>query len=752
MPNTKYRITLVTLFSLTLFACGGGSSSNEGSAPTVPQPSTPAPTPAPTPTPTPTPTPPSTNTEQPNILLIISDDQGLDASAQYSYSDDLPNTPTLDSLAMSGIVYDNVWATPACTTTRGSMITGQHGVNSGVSYVPAVLDTNANTLQRYLSDDSNTQNYASAVIGKWHLGGGNSSLTHPADSGVDYFAGLLQGTVDSYTDWPLTINGTQTQSNEYHTSKITDLAIDWVADQDQPWFLWLAFVAPHTPFHLPPTDLHSRNNLSGTQEDINANKRDYYLAAIEAMDHEIGRLLDSLSTEQRDNTIIIFIGDNGTPAAVIDTSVYARPHSKGSLYEGGIRVPMIVSGNGVTRQNERESALVNSTDLFATIAQLAGSEVAEVNNSVSFIDTFSDNHSHTRSFNYSEFESSNVTGWTIRNSTHKLIEFDDGTQELYEVNNDLSETNDLLTSGDDHSTTVALLARQAQLIRSPSSDSAIDITDKIFSSRSANCADYVNQYESDVTDVNNQTDFAGSLNITVENGKCVFSTNAIPNHDFNDAQQAFPNDVSPQSVVIEVTATPEKAETTTALSLVTDNAILLNGVKVDILAAGCFGVGNGKIGCNDIDTPWRYDPMFASNGFLIDSHNAHAQPDGTYHYHGTPNAFYSHGDSSNPSPLIGFAADGFPIFGPYFDDNGEIRVATSSYRLKAGDRPSGNGNPGGQYDGSFRDDYEYVSGLGDLDECNGMTVNGVYGYYITDNFPYVIACFTGTPDASFNKR
>ena len=142
--------------------------------------------------------------------------------------------------------------------------------------------------------------------------------------------------------------------------------------------------------------------------------------------------------------------------------------------------------------------------------------------------------------------------------------------------------------------------------------------------------------------------------------------------------------------------------------------------------------------------------MHAANGFNVDSHNAHAQPDGTYHYHGSPVAMFTDSNVSD-SPVIGFAADGFPIFGSYFDDEGNIRKATSSYRLKVGSRPSGSGEPGGTYDGAFRDDYEYIEALGDLDECNGMTLNGVYGYYITDSYPYVLACFVGTPDASFNK-
>ena len=101
--------------------------------------------------------------------------------------------------------------------------------------------------------------------------------------------------------------------------------------------------------------------------------------------------------------------------------------------------------------------------------------------------------------------------------------------------------------------------------------------------------------------------------------------------------------------------------------------------------------------------------------------------------------------------MIGFAADGYPIFGSFFDDGAGIREAQSSYQLRSGGRPSGPGDPGGMYDGTYRDDYEFVSGSGDLDACNGMVRNGVYGYYVTQRFPYVLGCFTGTPDSSFNK-
>ncbi|MEE2643947.1 MAG: YHYH protein, partial [Myxococcota bacterium] len=107
------------------------------------------------------------------------------------------------------------------------------------------------------------------------------------------------------------------------------------------------------------------------------------------------------------------------------------------------------------------------------------------------------------------------------------------------------------------------------------------------------------------------------------------------------------------------------------------------------------------------------------------------------------------------SGVIGFAADGHPIYGPFITDNGSLRRVTSSYQLKQGMRESQPGEgalPAGAYDGTYVDDYEYREESGDLDECNGMTVNGLYGYYVTASYPWVLKCFRGTPDPSFNKR
>lgn len=692
---------------------------------------------------------------KPNILLIISDDQGLDSSAQYSLTSNSPNTPVLNALASGGLVFDNAWATPACTTTRSSIITGKHGVKTSVLAIGDVLPESETVLHKYLSDNPKTSDYESALIGKWHLGGGNPSASEPNDRGIPYYAGILAGSLSDYSDWDVTEQGATTVTTQYSTSKLTDMAVSWVGQQDEkPWFLWLAYNAPHTPFHLPPQNLQT-TSLSGDAANITANPRAYYLAAIEAMDTEIGRLLDSMPTAVRENTIVMFVGDNGSPSRVRDQSVYAGA-TKGSLREGGLSVPMIVSGKGVTRAGQREDALIGITDFFATVADLAGAEIEQINDSVSFKPLLTVANQSHRNQVFVEFNDGTNSGYAIKNTQYKYMKYADGSEFLYDLSTDSTESNNLIGSGANAAQVAAGLEALAEEIRGETGDISIppgttDITNAVLTQRTASCADYVKKYSSTVNDIGNGTTFNGAVEVTTSgtgsSAKCVITSNGIPNHDFNDAGVAFRSNVASQSYEYEIPLTPSFAPAITPLQVGKDRGVMLNGVKIELLAAACHGVDDERTGCGN-GHEWRFDPLFAINGFRMDNHNAHTQPDGSYHYHGSPKALFS--ESAVESPLVGFASDGFPIFGTWFTDtNNVVREAVSSYRLKSGDRPSANGAPGGSYDGTFRDDYEYVNGLGDLDECNGMILDGVYGYYVTESFPYLMGCFKGTLDETF---
>ncbi len=385
---------------------------------------------------------PGTNST-PNILLIIADDMGLDATPGYNVGTEKPSMPVLQDLSANGIVFDNVWSNPLCSPTRATILTGKYGIRTGV--VSASPPNNAislseTSLQSYLAQNTS---YKSAVIVKWHLSNNaNGGADNPNLMGVEYYAGLLSGGHDDYSDWSFTQNGQTSTVQEYSTTFFTNLAIDWIDQQQSPWFLWLAYTAPHTPFHLPPVALHSVDNLSGDTADIDANPRSYYFAMLEALDTEMGRLLNSIDIE---NTIIIFIGDNGSPARVVQQP-YTRTRAKGTVYQGGIHVPMVISGSGVTRSGQREAALINSADLFATIADLAGTGLESIHDSKSFKNLLNSGQSEEREFIYSEVQE-NVTAWAIRNEKYKLIDFQNGIQEFYDLAADPYEQNDLIISG-----------------------------------------------------------------------------------------------------------------------------------------------------------------------------------------------------------------------------------------------------------------------------------------------------------------
>ena len=373
----------------------------------------------------------------PNILLIIADDMGKDATFGFSEGNLKPQTPHINSIKNSGINFQNFWSYPTCSPTRASIITGKYGYRTGVKWAGDVLPNTETSLQQYIKEETGSR-YSSAVIGKWHLSGNSGSFDQSV-FGIDYYAGLLGGGLQNYFQWNLT-NGQDTNPQSGYSSKIfTDLAMDWVGSQEKPWFLWLAYNAPHTPFHRPPNIMHSQGQLANYSDGMDP--MPYYLAAIEAMDFQIGRILNALTQEERDNTIIFFMGDNGTPNEV-GQSPYAGNAVKGSLYQGGINVPLFVSGNGVHRTGD-DYNLLSSTDLFSTIAQLAGVGSTEIHDSKSFKDLLT-NEDGQRAYQYSEMESPNASKWAISNGNYKLIIRANGTQELYDLVSDPYEYQNLI--------------------------------------------------------------------------------------------------------------------------------------------------------------------------------------------------------------------------------------------------------------------------------------------------------------------
>ena len=286
----------------------------------------------------------------------------------------------------------------------------------------------------------------------------------------------------------------------------------------------------------------------------------------------------------------------------------------------------------------------------------------------------------------------------------------------------------------------------------------VDITNVVLTNLSGDCADYSASYNAQVKDIKREVSFVSQVNVSEDSNSCTLTANAIPNYDFNDDTANFADNVAETALTLTIPRNPKIAANSTDLNLLIYNAVMLNGVVLDLLSNGCYKPddaaadkdGNIANGCG-LNVDWRLDPM-GKVKFGTDSHNAHTQPGGLYHYHGNPNALFDPEETDQGSPVIGFAADGFPIYGPHYIDEltGKMLEAKSGYTLKVGSRPTADSSPGGNYDGTYVQDYEFTD-AGTLDKCNGMTINGQYGYYVTASYPNVMGCYSGTPDLSFFK-
>jgi len=379
---------------------------------------------------------------RPNFLILIGDDMAVETVPFYDVGETPAVTPNLSRLAASGLRLDNFWAQPVCSPTRATIMTGRFGFRNGVG-VPATngnpgLRADAFTFPMALkaagqSSGEDRDRYQLAAFGKWHLGDANNDdINHANIVGFDHFSGGLRGGVPDYHAWQKVANGNDLgEQSAYATTDVVDDAVAWLETNgtDTPWLVWIAFNAPHDPFHLPPVELlHSdTRNLDPdgmTDENVHA----YYNAMIEAMDSEIGRLLGSLSSQERDNTYVIFFGDNGTPREVT-RAPFERGRSKGGLYQGGINTPFIVSGPGIDA-GRTSVALANSADLFATILDLAGVDMAtaapddRVYDAVSLAPIFRNEQQQVRDFAYADVFGQRARGLVndkaIRNERYKL--------------------------------------------------------------------------------------------------------------------------------------------------------------------------------------------------------------------------------------------------------------------------------------------------------------------------------------------
>jgi len=396
---------------------------------------------------------------QRNVLIIIADDLGSDYCGFYENHLDTVNLPNVRRLLKTGVRFKNAWSNPFCSPTRAGILTGRYSFRTGVGAAiggntSAVLDTSEITIPKLLNKFK-PGGIAKAHIGKWHLQTPmpKTNLIFPNKMGYDHYEGSFTGELANYFNWTKITNGTESTSTNYASTENADNAISFIKkNKDAPFFVWLAFNAPHTPYHLPPTTLLKNNTLSGSSSDISANPKKYFKAMNEAMDREIGRVFDSLTVYNLwANTDIIFIGDNGNDSPVAQSSP-----AKGSVYQGGLQVPMIISGPSVKSPNRTSDALVHTTDLFATILELFGhgqwaSQIPSSKpvDSKSLLPILKNTSLEVHDWVFAEVfkgPAPESDGKTIRNKTFKFIQLDNGNKKLFNLAQDPNEKTNLYSA------------------------------------------------------------------------------------------------------------------------------------------------------------------------------------------------------------------------------------------------------------------------------------------------------------------
>ena len=319
---------------------------------------------------------------RPNIVLIVADDMGYGDMGCASSA--VLKTPNLDRLAAAGIFCSQGYvASSVCSPSRAGLITGRDprrfGYEGNLNQTPEGYPTRPECLglptnEHTLADHLKAAGYRTGLIGKWHLGEG--AIFHPNQRGFDYFCGMLGG---SHSYFPATENN-QLQRNgqrltefssPYLTDFFTDEAIRWMSGSDAadstPFFLYLAYNAPHTPMEATPEDLRLFSPIADQ-------KRRTYAAMMYALDRGVGRVLDWLQQKNKiSDTLIVFFSDNGG-ATSNGSWNGGLAGAKGTLLEGGVRVPMIWSWPGKIPAGRRYDSPVSSLDLLPTFLAAAGAK------------------------------------------------------------------------------------------------------------------------------------------------------------------------------------------------------------------------------------------------------------------------------------------------------------------------------------------------------------------------------------------
>jgi arylsulfatase A-like enzyme len=424
----------------------------------------------------------SNRTDKPNVIIILTDDQGH-ADVGFNGCTDIP-TPHVDSIARNGVLFRAAYVTyPVCSPSRAGLLTGRYqqrfGHERNPRFEPDSVLSGLPLSETTLADALKKVGYHCGIIGKWHLGA--HPQFHPLKRGFDEFFGHLGGghryfpedlTIketaeakneeDSYRLWILR-NHIPVRTTQYLTDEFSHEAVGFVErNKDRPFFLYLAYNAPHGPLQAPPEYL---SRFPDTQN----LRRQTYAGMVSAVDDGVGRLLGKLrEIDLEQKTLIFFLSDNGGPPDANASDNSPLRGAKGSIWEGGWRVPFAAQWPALLPKGAAYDHPVSALDIFATVAGITGAPVDPQRpldgvNLIPYLTGAKSGVPHQALY----LRMHDKAAFAVRSGDYKLVIPGQGAEpELYNIVEDIEESNNLAGS---HAAKLAALEKmrvawEAQLV------------------------------------------------------------------------------------------------------------------------------------------------------------------------------------------------------------------------------------------------------------------------------------------------
>ncbi len=336
--------------------------------------------------------------DRPNVIVMVADDLGW---ADVGFHGGDIETPSLDRLAAEGVELNRFYTTPICSPTRAALMTGRNPMRLGVAYgVILPWDTiGVHPDEHFMPESFRAAGYQTAMVGKWHLGHDQQTY-HPNERGFEHFYGHLHTEVGFYPPFgnqggkDFQQNGVSIDDDGYETFLLADEVSRYIRERDRkkPFFIYMPFLAPHTPLAAPPALLEKYRDINtdlkparSKQTDLTRRNakalgrpsaRPLYAAVVDGMDQAIGQVLATIDTEGiADNTIVLFLSDNGGAAySVGGADNVPLRGGKGEVFEGGIRVVSVIRWPTSIPAGAKMTDIMTVMDVFPTLADAAGIE------------------------------------------------------------------------------------------------------------------------------------------------------------------------------------------------------------------------------------------------------------------------------------------------------------------------------------------------------------------------------------------